>query len=371
MPAVRDEKSLDSGGVHGVFRDAIELRGRGVLVAVAENRDDRAADAADVLRDAPVPERGIEPDVVPAVERVVDVVVMAPELLAPARRRVQRARLADAFQVGLFHEGERRHRDHGRDAPATGAGVDQRHRRAGGVSDEHGIGDRERVAKPRQHVERFVVHEERRERAFAPRRLAVTLARVGDDAASGRVRELPGKLTPHRHRPHAFVEQQQLVPASIGTNSRKIEDLEAVDELDPRLRGDDLSRGHFGAIRMAPSSLITSPFRIWFSMMWRTSAAYSSGLPRRGGKGTCAPSDARSSSVMPATIGVSKMPGAIVITRTPNFASSRAMGSVMPFTPAFDAEYDACPIWPSIEATDEVFTITPRSPPSPTGCCTV
>jgi len=39
----------------------------------------------------------------------------------------------------------------------------------------------------------------------------------------------------------------------------------------------------------------------------------------------------------PATIGVSKMPGAIAITRMPKRASSRAMGSVMPATPAFDA----------------------------------
>ena len=40
---------------------------------------------------------------------------------------------------------------------------------------------------------------------------------------------------------------------------------------------------------------------------------------------------------MPASMAVSKMPGAIVITRMPNFASSRAIGSVMPFTPAFEA----------------------------------
>ena len=37
------------------------------------------------------------------------------------------------------------------------------------------------------------------------------------------------------------------------------------------------------------------------------------------------------------SMGVSKMPGAIVITRMPNRASSRATGSVSPATPAFDA----------------------------------
>ena len=50
---------------------------------------------------------------------------------------------------------------------------------------------------------------------------------------------------------------------------------------------------------------------------------------------------------MPSTIGVQKMPGAMVITRMPKRASSRAIGRVMPTTPPFEAEYAAWPIWPS------------------------
>ena len=46
-----------------------------------------------------------------------------------------------------------------------------------------------------------------------------------------------------------------------------------------------------GPIRKAPSRRIVSPFSIVFSRMCRTSAAYSSGLPRRCGNGTVAPSD--------------------------------------------------------------------------------
>ena len=68
---------------------------------------------------------------------------------------------------------------------------------------------------------------------------------------------------------------------------------------------------------------------------------------------------------MPSTIGVWNTPGATVITRTPMRANSRAIGSVMPTTPPFDAEYAAWPIWPSNAAIDAVFTITPRSPSSP------
>ena len=53
------------------------------------------------------------------------------------------------------------------------------------------------------------------------------------------------------------------------------------------------SERHRGCIRIAPSSRIVSPFSIAFSMMCAASAAYSSGWPRRGGNGTCAPSEAR------------------------------------------------------------------------------
>ncbi len=56
------------------------------------------------------------------------------------------------------------------------------------------------------------------------------------------------------------------------------------------------------------------------------------------------------------------MPGAIVITRMPKRASSRATGSVIATMPPFDAEYAACPIWPSKAETDAVLTMTPRSP---------
>ena len=54
----------------------------------------------------------------------------------------------------------------------------------------------------------------------------------------------------------------------------------------------------------------------------------------------------RYSSVTPASIGVSMMPGAMVLTRMPNCARSRAAGTVMPCTPPLDAEYAIWPIWP-------------------------
>ena len=50
-----------------------------------------------------------------------------------------------------------------------------------------------------------------------------------------------------------------------------------------------------------------------------------------------APSEACVSGGSPSTIGVWNSPGAIVTTRIPALANSRAAGSVMATTPPFDA----------------------------------
>src|SRR5690606_14593441 len=92
-----------------------------------------------------------------------------------------------------------------------------------------------------------------------------------------------------------------------------------------------------GAIRNAPSRRMTSPFSMTFSQIWRTNAANSAGLPRRDGKGTLRPSESCTSCGIPAIIGVSKIPGAMVTIRMPERASSRAMGSVMAATPPLEA----------------------------------
>jgi hypothetical protein len=60
---------------------------------------------------------------------------------------------------------------------------------------------------------------------------------------------------------------------------------------------------------MPPSRRITSPLSISFPTMCSTRAAYSSGRPRRCGKGVCWLSDSLMLSVSPAAIGVSKIPG--------------------------------------------------------------
>ena len=90
-------------------------------------------------------------------------------------------------------------------------------------------------------------------------------------------------------------------------------------------------------IRKAPSNLITSPFKNRFRTMCSTSSAYSDGRPSRDGNGIPAPSEACTSGGNPSTIGVWNKPGAIVTTRTPARANSRAAGNVIATTPPFDA----------------------------------
>src|SRR5215472_15157085 len=95
---------------------------------------------------------------------------------------------------------------------------------------------------------------------------------------------------------------------------------------------------YFGAMRIAPSNRMVSPLSMLFSMMCCTRAAYSLGWPSRLGNGTCWPRDCRAASGSAPKSGVSKIPGAMVTTRMPSRARSRANGKVIPTIPPFEAE---------------------------------
>ena len=92
-----------------------------------------------------------------------------------------------------------------------------------------------------------------------------------------------------------------------------------------------------GGIRSAPSRRMTSPLSIGLSTMCATSEAYSLGRPSREGCGTCASRTLFTSPGRPASMGVSKVPGATVTTRRCLSARSRAAESVRPATPPLDA----------------------------------
>ena len=81
-----------------------------------------------------------------------------------------------------------------------------------------------------------------------------------------------------------------------------------------------------------------SVFGLRFATSILCLVAYSSGRPTRSGNGVSWSRRPRNSSVIPATIGVSKVPGAIDTARIPWRARSRARGSVIAATAPFDAE---------------------------------
>ena len=81
-----------------------------------------------------------------------------------------------------------------------------------------------------------------------------------------------------------------------------------------------------GGILRAPSSRIVSPFSIGFSTMWRARAANSAGSAEPVGEGDLgAELVARLLGQRRQQRGV-EVPGAIVTTRTPRLARSRAAG---------------------------------------------
>src|SRR5712672_1082825 len=108
-----------------------------------------------------------------------------------------------------------------------------------------------------------------------------------------------------------------------------------VERIDHAGRGEENYRG---AMRIAPSSRMVSPFSIAFSTMCTARLPYSEASPSRAGCGTCAPRLLRASSFNPINSGVRNKPGAMVLTRIFWLARSRAAGNVRPTTPPLEAE---------------------------------
>ena len=95
-------------------------------------------------------------------------------------------------------------------------------------------------------------------------------------------------------------------------------------------------------IRIAPSSLMTSPFSMVFSMPCLTSSANSLAFPARFGNSMTLSKDFLAFSPIIEVIRDSKSEGAIVKTRIPYGARSRASGSVMDLTAPLLAAYATC-----------------------------
>src|SRR5207249_5367416 len=69
-----------------------------------------------------------------------------------------------------------------------------------------------------------------------------------------------------------------------------------IARLDDHLGLANIEEPYLAAMRRAPSSRITEPFSIEFSIICRANCANSAGRPRRAGNGTDCPSDTRAGS---------------------------------------------------------------------------
>src|SRR5207244_7794979 len=128
----------------------------------------------------------MQPDGSPAPEHAVHIVVITRQLVAHVGCFVERLCVPDALYIELLDERQWRHDDETGDVPSAGAGVDQRHRGTGGMTDEHRSLYRQRGLKGGEDFERLFVHEAWRVRRTARRRAPKAISRIGDDATACR-----------------------------------------------------------------------------------------------------------------------------------------------------------------------------------------
>src|SRR6185503_10349382 len=195
--------------LHGAG-DAVHLRHRPVLVVHALDRHDRRLDRGDLGLDAPGAEGRCEPDVVPAPEGGIHVVVIAREALAQVGLEVRDARALDALDRELLHEDVRRRDDHPRHARGEARREKERDGSAVAMAIEGYLaGEPDRIEECGQHLVRLPVHEVRLPAllGLARRGLPVARPRIDEPAHAEGRGEARGEVAPHRARAQPFVQE--------------------------------------------------------------------------------------------------------------------------------------------------------------------
>src|SRR5262245_4742372 len=204
--------------------DRLHLGHRAVFVVLALDREHRTADRGQEGFDVPATEIGMQPDVVPTVEAPARIGVVARELLRELGRLEGGLGFGDALHRNVLDEDVRGEHYQPRQAVAR-AGVDERDRRAIGVSDQHRLPDREPGEEFGQRLERLAMHVVDGEGRFEQVGLAVPVARVHDRRTARRLRHKRGELFPQRNRAKALVQEDERRPARI---AREALDLQAM-----------------------------------------------------------------------------------------------------------------------------------------------
>jgi hypothetical protein len=209
-------QQLDVSGRAG---DPVDLLHGAVLVVLALDGQDRAGDARQGLLDRPAAEPGAQPDVVPAAEGAVDVVVVSGQARAQVAAVVCVAGGGDGGHRDVLDHDVGREQDEGGDAAVAASGMDQGDRPAVAVPEEDRPPHSERVEELGQHDQRFVVHEAGGARSAQRRGAAVPVPRVGEHVVARGPGDLPWEVPPHRDRAQAFVEHDDLRPAAAARDA--------------------------------------------------------------------------------------------------------------------------------------------------------
>ena len=238
---------------------AVDLLERAELVVQALDREHRAADALQPGFDVPGAESRVQPDVIPAPEGRVDVVVVARQTLRQVGAEEVLARGLDAGHRHRLDEQVRRHQHQPGDRRGVACGVvrglvcgmEQRDRGAVAVADQPGrFGDAQCLEQRRQQLVGLTVHVVHAPALVvcARRGPAVAGARIHQAAAAGGIAQLAREVLPQRKRSQALVQEQQQRPAGALRRDPFVLDAHAaaapvdVDPLDRHARFASCSR---------------------------------------------------------------------------------------------------------------------------------
>ncbi len=187
-----------------------ELFGGAVRVVGALQAQDRHADAGQEFGDVEGAEARVQPGAVPAVERRIDVAVVAGEALAQVAFLIGLFDLPDGSDVEVFHEEMRG--DHHQAEQALvlrGAGVDRGDGAAVGMADQDRLADAGGVQHAGEHLLGFLVHVGHRAGQGGRVRLAVAEPGVCEHAAAGGLGQALRDVAPQADAAQAFVQQHQ------------------------------------------------------------------------------------------------------------------------------------------------------------------
>ena len=158
MAGVREHAYLDRA-IRLPLRNG-DLRRRAVFVVLALHDQDRHADVGQIFVDPPVPEISVEPGLVPAPERHVDVAVILGEPRAQIAGLVGIFRRRDRAHRNILDEEMRRDQHEAAHAEILArTGVDRGDRGAVAVAEKEAAAEADRIEQPRQHIAGLVVHE--------------------------------------------------------------------------------------------------------------------------------------------------------------------------------------------------------------------